>query len=45
MIIDIEQVIINHSTFSTVVQYVGHVHTSLCGHAPRDQQRKIFDLF
>ena len=34
VIINIGQLMINHNTHNITVQYVGHVHTSLCGHAP-----------
>ena len=45
MIIDIEQLMINHNTYNIAEQYVWHVRTCLdtpiCGHAPRDRQTKI----
>ena len=38
IIIDIEQLMINHNTYNIAEHYVGHVRTSLCGHAPCDRQ-------
>ena len=45
VIIDIEQLIINHNTFSIAAHSVGHIHTSLCGHAPSDHRVQIVELF
>ena len=42
--IDIKQLMINHDTYNIAEQYVGHVRTRLCGHAPRDRQSKIIYL-
>ena len=44
VIIDIEQLMVNHNTYNIAEQYMGHVRTRLCEHAPRDRQSKIFDL-
>ena len=40
MIIDIKQLMITHNTYNIAEQYVGHVRTRLCGHAPATDKVK-----